>query len=180
MPSVVAARPWCQFVSWSTASMWRRSSSASDTAGDAARAASHVRAAAAAGLPRGSAVPARAARRARSRCAARARCRATGTSRDHRAHPTVSVGRLRLAEEAQELAREQRDVHGALAQRRQLDLDGVHAVQQVVAEEPLARRAARDRDWSPRGCARRPRPSACRRRDRSSAGRGRAAACPAT
>src|SRR5215218_3855876 len=34
MPSADAALPWCQFVLCSTVSMWRRSSSASEMAGD--------------------------------------------------------------------------------------------------------------------------------------------------
>ena len=144
MPSTLAARPWCQFVSCRTVSMCRRSSSAREIAGAVARSTASATAAAAADPMRGSAAPF-ASSTARSitflQLAHVARPRILPQQR--RSHRRRASAGCALPNCGRKSLREQRDVRRAIAQRRQLDRDRVDAIEQVVAESAVAHAAAR-------------------------------------
>ena len=123
----------------------------------------------------------RARPRARSRSRARGRCPA---SRSRRSASACARGESRrragpsAAYLAAEVLGEQRDVFAALAQRRQVTIDDVEPVEQVLAERASAAPRLAGRGSSRRRRARRPSPVACRRRARTRAPAARAAAWP--
>ena len=147
------------------------------------RAAPSGRARRARGRRRASSAPAPAAPRARSRGPARARCRASGCVEQRLRSAPASKPRERLAVARgvapQEVRGEQRDVLAPLAQRRQADLDGVDAEQQVLAEAAGRDLRAQVGVGRARSAARRRAACARSRRARTRRSAARAAAWPA-
>ena len=129
--------------------------------------------------PVNSSVVARGSPRARSRSAARARCPASGRRQPpHRPRRDVAdrLPGLPRDSDRRNVRDEQRDVVGALAQRRHRDREDGQAVVEILAELPARHLCRAGRGSSRRRRARRPDRSRSRPRARTRAPAARAAA----